>query len=297
MNRRHLNLLRLAFVSMLTVAAAALDAAGFLGPAQPYPRTDDQRAWNIPFEPFRIVGPIHYVGTAELGSYLITSDAGHILIDTGLEEQATQLIASIERLGFKVSDIKVLLNSQAHFDHAAGFAELKKRSGAKMLASAKDALMLEAGGNGDPAFGDKYLFPAVKVDGHIADGQVVAVGPLKLTAHLTPGHTKGTTTWEMTVRDQNRDLRVFFVGSTSIQPDVSGLNNPKYPEIRADLDRTYATYKTFQPDIFLSQHAGYYGLADKFAKLKAGASPNPFIDPEGYKAQIARLEEDYKKVR
>jgi len=282
---------------MIIRALGALVLAVATLAAQPYPRTDEQRAWNKPFEPFRIAGPVHYVGTADLASYLITSDAGHILLDTGLEENAAQLIASIERLGFKVSDIKVLLNSQAHFDHAAGFAEMKKRSGARLLVSAKDAPRLEAGGKGDPAMGDRFLFPAVKVDGHIEDGQVVAVGPLKLTAHLTPGHTKGTTTWEMTVRDQNRDLRVLFVGSTSIVPDVSALNNPKYPEIKADYDRTYATLKTFQPDIFLSQHAGYYGLADKFAKLKAGASPNPFIDPEGYKAQIARLEEAYRKVR
>lgn len=280
-------------LTLIVVAVAAVT----LFAAQPYPRTDDQRAWNKPFEPFRIIGSIHYVGTADLASYLITSDAGHILLDSGLEENAAQLVASIERLGFKVRDIKVLLNSQAHFDHAAGLAEMKKQSGARLLASAKDALMLEAGGKGDPAFGERFLFPAVKVDGHIEDGQVVTVGPLKLTAHLTPGHTKGTTTWETTVREQGRDLRVLFVGSTSIQPDESGLNNPKYPEIRADYDRTYAKLKTFQPDVFLGQHAGYYGLADKFAKLKAGASPNPFIDPEGYKAQIARLEEAYRKVR
>jgi metallo-beta-lactamase class B len=280
----------------LAVAVAVAATALVTLAAQPYPRNDVQRAWNAPFEPFRIIGPIHYVGTADLASFLITSDAGHILLDTGLEEPATQLVASIERLGFKVSDIKVLLNSQSHFDHAAGFAALKKRSGARLLASAKDAPVLEAGGKNDPAL-EGLAFPAVKVDGHIEDGQVVTVGPLKLTAHLTPGHTKGTTTWEMTVRDQNRDLRVLFVGSTSIVPDVSALNNPKYPEIRADLDRTYAKLKTFQPDIFLSQHAGYYGLADKFAKLKAGATPNPFIDPDGYKAQLARLEEAYRRVR
>jgi metallo-beta-lactamase class B len=279
---------------LLTVLAVAVAAVTLLA-AQPYPRNAVQRDWNAPFEPFRIIGSIHYVGTADLGSYLITSDAGHILLDTGLEEQATQLLASIERLGFKVSDIKVLLNSQPHFDHAAGLAEVKKRSGARLLVSAKDAPVLEAGGKNDPAL--DFTFPAVKVDAHIDDGQIVAVGPLKLTAHLTPGHTKGTTTYEMTVRDGNRDLRVLFVGSTTIVPDVSALNNPKYPEIRADLDRTYAKLKTFQPDVFLGQHAGLYGLADKFAKLKAGASPNPFIDPDGYKAQIARLEEAYRKVR
>jgi metallo-beta-lactamase class B len=314
--------IKLLSTQLLSTTLAIITTATLLSaqPPQPpqqssstsYPRTDEQRAWNKPFEPFRIIGPIHYVGTADLASYLITSDAGHILLDSGLESNAAQLIASIEKLGFRLRDIKVILNSQSHFDHAAGLAEIKKRSGARLLASAKDTIVLEAGGKNDPAFGNELQFPAVKVDGPIADGQVVTVGPNALTAHLTPGHTPGTTTWTMTVRDSapgaggsnssagnasaattGRDYRVVFVGSMTVI--LEKLDTPTYPEARADFERTFKTLKALQPDIFLAQHAGIFGLADKYARLKAGATPNPFIDPEGYPKVIARYEEAYRK--
>lgn len=274
---------------MVTAVAAMVAAATLAaGPSDP-------PEWNQPYEPFTIVGNVHYVGTADLGSYLITSDAGHVLLDTGADENATLLFASIERLGFKVRDIKLLLNTQAHYDHAAGFAALKKRSGGRMLASPKDAIALESGGKDDFAFGDGGPFPAVKVDERLRNGQVVTVGPIALTARFTPGHTKGATTWTMTVREKGRDYLVVFPSSVSINPGVVIHGNTKYPEIEADYERTYATLKSLTPDVFLGQHAGFYGLVEKHARLKAGATPNPFIDPAGYRLIIEKHEAAHRK--
>lgn len=274
--------------------AVALASAALVGPVslsavQSYPPV-----WNQPFEPFTIVGNVHYVGTADLASYLITSDAGHILLDTGVDEKATLLLASVERLGFKPADIKILINSQAHYDHAAGFAELKKRTGARLLASPKDATTLESGGKGDYVFGDESPYPVVKVDERLKDGQVVTLGPNALTARFTPGHTRGSTTWTMTVREKGRDYRVVFASSVGINEPTTIKGNTKYPEIETDFNHTYATLKSLQPDIFLGQHAGFYGLADKRARQKAGAATNPFIDPEGYRTILAKAEAGFR---
>lgn len=262
--------------------------------AQDYPRTDDQRAWNKPAEPFRIIGPIHYVGTFDLASYLISTRAGHIVMDSGLESNAAQLRASIEALGFAVKDVRILLNTQAHFDHAAGLAALKQMTGARMLASAEDAALLESGGRNDPTFGDSLTFPPVEVDEVIEDGERVTLGDVTLTAHITPGHSKGTTTWTMTVQEGGRDLSVVFAGSTSIpSQDMVLVNNPRYPTVAADYKRTFAFLKSLQPDVFLTQHASAFGLHDKLERLQAGEKPNPFIDPEGYRRWLTGSERSF----
>jgi metallo-beta-lactamase class B len=281
--------------SGIVLALAVLCAATIV--AQDYPRTDAHRTWNQPAEPFRIVGPIHYVGTFDLASYLITTPAGHILIDTGLERSATQLEASIEKLGFHTRDIRILLNSQAHFDHAAGLAAMKKASGARMLASAADAEMLEAGGRGDFAFGDSLTFTPVKVDGTITHGQRITLGDVTLTAYLTPGHSRGTTTYTMSVRDGDRDLLVVFAGSTSVpNPDIPLTKNPTYPAIADDYKRTFAFLKSLKPDVFLTQHASSFGLHDKARRLRAGETPNPFIDPAGYAAWLTQSERSFLEL-
>lgn len=262
---------------------------------QDYPRTDDHRAWNKPFEPFRIIGNIYYVGTAELASFLITSTDGHVLIDSGLEDAATQLLASIATLGFDARDIEVLLNTQAHFDHANGLAALKGVSRASMVASDADRVSLESGGRDDFAFGDELTFAPVKVDRVIRDGETVAVGPTTLTAHLTPGHSKGTTTWTMVVGEGGQDYRVVFAGSTTVVTDQVR-NNPKYPTLVADFEQTFATLRALPVDVFLTQHAGAYGLHDKAARLRAGATPNPFIDPDGYKRWVENGERNFRKL-
>lgn len=262
--------------------------------AQDYPRTPDQRAWNKPAEAFRIIGPIHYVGTFDLASYLISTPEGHILMDSGLEADAAQLRRSIASLGFDVKDVRILLNTQAHFDHAAGLAALKKMSGARMLASAADAALLESGGRNDPAFGDSLTFPPVAVDAVIKDGERVTLGGITLTAHLTPGHSKGTTSWAMTVQEGGRELSVLFAGSTSIpDPDMTLVNNPRYPTLVDDYKRTFTLLKSRTPDVWLTQHASAFGLHEKLARLKADAQPNPFIDPEGYRHWITGSERSF----
>jgi len=254
--------------------------------AQGYPKTDDHRAWNRPFEPFRLIGNVYYVGTADLASFLITSPEGHVLLDSGLEDAATQLLASMAKLGFNARDIKVLLNTQAHFDHAAGLAALKGASGASMVASEADRPVLESGGRDDFAFGNDLTFAPVKVDRVVRDGETVAVGPTTFTAHLTPGHTKGTTTWTTVAREGGQEYRVVFAGSTSINPGVPVRNNPRYPNMLADFEKTFATLRSLPVDVFLTQHGSAYGLTDKAARLSAGATPNPFIDPDGYKRWV-----------
>jgi metallo-beta-lactamase class B len=275
----------------VVAASVALIAASSV---QDYPRTDEHRAWNKPAEPFRIIGPIHYVGTFDLASYLITTAAGHILMDSGLESDAAQIQSSIKKLGFDPRAIRILLNTQAHFDHAAGLAALKRLSGARLLASAGDASMLEAGGRGDFAFGDSLRFTPVAVDGHVAHGEQVSLGEVTLTAHLTPGHSKGTTTWTMTVPDGGRDLSVVFAGSTSVpNPDVVGTNDWKYPTLVDDYKRSFGVLKALRPHVFLTQHASAFNLHDKARRLKNGETPNPFIDPAGYREWITRSERSF----
>ncbi len=262
--------------------------------AQDYPRNDDHRAWNKPTTPFRIVGPIHYVGTFDLASYLITTSQGHILMDSGLESNAAQLRSSIEALGFAVKDVRILLNTQAHFDHAAGLAAIKAASGARMLASAADAALLESGGHDDPVFGDTLTFTPVKVDEILKDGQQVTLGDVSLTAHMTPGHSRGTTSWSMTVNEGGRALHVLFAGSTSIpSSDMVLVGNQRYPTVVADYKRTFAFLKARTPDVWLTQHASAFGLHDKAARLKAGESPNPFIDPNGYSRWLTGSERSF----
>ena len=276
------------------VSLAALAALTVVGAAQDYPRTADQRMWNQPAEPFRVIGSIHYVGTFDLASYLITTTAGHILMDSGLESSAAQLQSSIEKLGFSVRDVRILLNTQAHFDHAAGLAALKKLSGARLLASRGDAPILEAGGRGDPIFGDSLMFPPVKVDGFIEDGQKVTLGDVTLTARATPGHSPGTTTWTMTARERQRELSVVFAGSTSVpNPDMPLVNNQRYPTVAEDYKSTFALLKSLTPDVFLTQHASAFALHEKFKRLQAGETPNPFIDPKGYREWVMRSERSF----
>jgi metallo-beta-lactamase class B len=275
-----------------TVVAIAVLCATAV--AQDYPRTPDQRGWNQPADPFRLMGPIHYVGTFDLATYLITTPAGHIVIDSGLESDAKQIQAGIQALGFKLRDVRILLNTQAHFDHAAGLATLKKVSGARMLASAADAVMLEAGGRGDFAFGDALAFAPVEVDETINDGQRITLGDVALTAHLTPGHTKGTTTFTMRLREAGRERLVVFAGSTSIpNPDMPLTNNARYPNLAADYKRTFAFLKGLKPDVFLTQHAAAFALHDKARRLKAGETPNPFIDPSGYSQWVTASERSF----
>jgi metallo-beta-lactamase class B len=253
--------------------------------AGPAARQFDASSWNRPFEPFTIAGPIHYVGTSELAAFLITTPAGHALIDGGLPESAPLIERSIRQLGFKVEDVELLLTTQAHFDHVGSLAALQKASGGKVMVMAGDAALVEAGGKGDYLFGDSQQFPAVKVDRVLQDGDIVNLGGITLKAVLTPGHTKGCTTWTTEIADGGRTLKVAFAGSTGVNPGTVLPSMPTYPTIGADFDRAFKAQAALTPDIWLAAHASLFGLAEKRANQKTGG-PNPFIDPDGWKRSV-----------
>ena len=252
------------------------------------------RAWNAPVEPFHVIGDVYYVGAAEITSFLITTPEGHILLDGGFAETAPQILANIKKLGYKPEDVKILLNSQAHYDHAAGLAALKRATGARLFATREDAVLLENGGKDDFAFGDKYPFEPVKVDRFVEDGEKIKLGHLTLEAVLTPGHTKGCTTWTLVTREVDRKISVVFVGSTTA-PGYQLAANEKYPNIVADFERTFSILKKLKPDVFLASHGNFFNLTEKAAKRRAGISPNPFIDPQGYRDFLTKTEAQFRE--
>ncbi|MGH9371261.1 MAG: subclass B3 metallo-beta-lactamase, partial [Vicinamibacterales bacterium] len=254
---------------MRSCATRFLFVAVLIVPALPSAQqTGAQRAaWNQPVEPFRIIGNVNYVGAAGVSAFLITTPSGSILLDGGLPETVAQIARNIETLGFKVADVKYLLNSHAHFDHAGGLAELKKLSGAAFVASTGDAEALKSGG---PSM------PAVDVDRIIKDGDTLTLGDTTLTARVTPGHTKGCTTWTMTATDNGRPRNVLFYCSTSVVDRLVG--NTGYPGIVADYERSFTTFRSMKADVFLANHPVFFGLEDKRTRMAVGR-PNPFIDP------------------
>ncbi len=232
--------------------------------------------WTKPVAPFHIIGNIYYVGTQDLAAYLITTPDGDILIDGTLEQNVPQIERNIATLGFRVSDIKILLNTHAHYDHAAGLAALKRDSKATLYASAPDAPILERGYiTFGPTASDH--FPPVKVDRIIKDDESVGLGGVKLTAHLTPGHTPGCTSWTMPVTEVGVEHQVIFYCSTSVAGNPL-VGNKAYPQIAADYEASFAKLKTLKADVFLAPHAIFYNPQKKLALRKDGA-PNPFIDP------------------
>lgn len=253
---------------------------------------DDRRA-NTPIEPFQIVGNIYYVGAAEVTSFLITSPKGHILIDGGYAETVPQIKANVIKLGFNLHDIKYLLNTQAHMDHAGGLNELKKLTNAKMLASEGDKVLLENGGKGDFAFGDTLPFTPVMVDRVIKDGETIKLGGTKLKTILMPGHTKGSTAWSMEITDAGRKLNVLFLSSAS-SPGYRFYNNSGYPDIIAVYEKTFARLKTLTPDVFLASHGSFFNLLEK-AERRGKDKTNPFIEQETYKTYLADAEKDFRE--
>ncbi len=248
-------------------------------------------SWTARTGPVHIIDNIYYVGTVDLASYLITTPAGHILIDTGMAQNAEAIGAGITALGFKVRDVRILLTTQAHFDHVGAFARVQAMTGARVLVSAGDAPLVEGGGKGDYLFGSTYYFEPTKVDGIVKDGEAVRLGGVELTPHLTPGHTPGDTTWTMTVKDEQGVARnVVFAGSTSVNPGTKLVGNDKYPAIADDYRRAFTVLKQLPCDVFLAAHASAFDGPAKMARARAGATPNPFIDPDGYTQAIARSE-------
>jgi metallo-beta-lactamase class B len=240
--------------------------------------------WNAPFKPFCIIGNIYYVGPSGISSFLITTPKGNILIDTGFEMTVPRIRESVKQLGLRIEDIKIILNSHAHLDHAGGDALMKQLTGAQIEMSEADAAMLAAGGTNDftPYSREMIRYPPAKADRLLHDCDLVSLGGTTLTCHLTPGHTKGCTTWTMDVTDDGKTYHVLFFGSTSILPGVSLTHNTQYPGIADDFAATYRKLKALPCDVFLAPHAGFFGLDDKAARLGRGEKPNPFIAPAGY---------------
>ena len=252
-------------------------------------------AWTRPFPPFRIVGNLYYVGSEELASYLITTPQGDILINSNLESSPPQIKRSVEALGFHFSDIKVLLISHAHFDHCAGSASVKKLTGAQYFVMDSDVPVVESGGRTDFQFGaDKSMqFPPARVDRVLHDGDTVRLGGTVLTAHLTAGHTKGTTTWTMDETEAGKTLHVVIVGSPNVLSSYKLLGNKSYPQIADDFRKQFQILKALPCDIFLGAHGSYFGLRSKYERWKRGDG-SAFIDPGGYKRYVADHEQAFE---
>lgn len=252
---------------------------------------EESRRWNQPVKPFKVIGNVYYVGATEVSAFLITTSEGHILLDSGFLETVPQIQQNVAQLGFRFEDIKILLNSHAHSDHAGGLARLKELTGAKLMVSEGDVTQLARGGKDDPNFGDRFLFSPVTVDRTLRDGDTVKLGDVVLTARLTPGHTKGCTTWIMKVREGAKLYDVAFVGSTTA-PGYKLVGNDKYPDIVQDYEQTFRLLKNLPVDVYLAAHGSAFGLIEKI-KLLGQSAQNPFIDPAGFKRMLARTENQF----
>jgi metallo-beta-lactamase class B len=270
---------------LLTASFFAVDRAF----AQPSPD------WTEPFPPFRIAGNLYYVGSKGLANYLVTTPQGNILINSDLEANVPLIQASIENLGFKFQDTKILVISHAHWDHDAGSALLKEKTGATYMVMDADVPVVESGGKSDFAYGNvaANLYRPAKVDRILHDGDEVRLGDTVLVAHLTPGHTKGCTTWTMKVMENKKTYDVVIVGSPNVNTGYKLIDNAAYPQIAADYERSFRVLKSLPADIFLGAHGAYFGLEEKYPLLKEGQA-NPFVDPTRYKNFVTEKERDFQ---
>ena len=246
------------------------------------------------FPPHRIVGNVYYVGSKALATYLITTPDGHILINSGFEETVPLIRASVESLGFKMRDVKIVLASHAHSDHVAGHAALKELTGAQVFVMNGDDAVISSGGVG------QYFYPddrwtKCEVDRVLKDREEVKLGGTTLVARLTPGHTRGCTTWTWKTTDGGKDYHVVVIGSPNVNPGYRLVDNPDYPRIAEDFSKTFEVLKSLPCDIFLGAHGDYYGMLAKYERLK-GADHNPFIDPDGYRAYVELKEKAFRKT-
>lgn len=255
-----------------------------------------QNDWTEPFPPFRIAGNLYYVGSKGLANYLVTTPKGHILINSDLEANVPLIRTSVESLGFKFTDIKILLISHAHWDHDAGSALIKELTGAKYMVMDADVSVVESGGKSDFHYSNDAttLYTPTKVDHVLHDGDQVRLGDAVLTAHLTPGHTKGCTTWTMKVQDGKKTRDVVIVGSPNVNPGYKLVGNELYPSIAEDFARTFQILNSLPCDYFLGAHGSYFDMEAKYRQMKAGVS-TAFIDPVGYKKYVAERENAFRR--
>jgi metallo-beta-lactamase class B len=255
-------------------------------------------SWEKPAEAFKILGPIHYVGTEDLAVYLIATPEGHIVIDGGVKGAIPAIEGSIRALGFKPEDIKLLLTTQAHYDHVASMAHFQRLSKARVEVMAGDAPLLESGGRTDYLFsrwGESSLFDPVKPTRILNDGDKVSLGGVTLTARHTPGHTPGCTTFITEITDGGRTYTVVFPGSMTINPGTRLVGEESYPGIASDYARSLDLLESLKPDVVLMAHASAFDLAGKRDRLKKDPSSQPFVDVSGYRAMISAKRADLLK--
>ncbi len=258
------------------------------------PVAAQNEAWTRPFPGHRVIGNFYAVGTYDLAVFLITSDEGHILINTGVEDSTAQIRENIESLGFRLEDVEILLQMQSHWDHTAALAEIKEITGAEMWATAADAPVLEDGGFSDPHFGGRESFTPVSVDKIIADGDLIELGTTRLTVIETPGHTAGSSSYAMQVSEGGRDYNVVIANMGTINPGKQLVVDPTYPGVADDFAETFRKQKAWDVDVWVAAHGSQYGLHGKY---EAGQdySPDTFVDPDGFLAAVERLEGLYRE--
>lgn len=278
-----------------TAAPADVQSANSQAPAVPPGLPADftpPEGWTKPFPAHRVIGNLYAVGMEDLSVFLITTDEGHILINTGLADSTAMIQSNMESLGFRLQDVRILLSMQAHFDHTAALAEIKALTGAEMWGTAKDTRILEDGGFSDPHFGGAQSFEPVKVDRRLADGDVIELGDVRLTMHDHPGHTEGSSSYSMTVSEGGRDYSVLIANMGTINPGKKLLVDPTYPGVADDFARTYREQKALDVDVWVAAHGSQYGLLEKYTPGQ-DYSPDTFVDPEGFVAAVEALEAIY----
>jgi metallo-beta-lactamase class B len=250
--------------------------------------------WYEPFPAHKVIGNVYYVGSKDLATYLITTSEGHILINSGFERTVPLIQKSVEALGFKMTDVKILLASHAHSDHVAGLALLQKMTGAKVFIMRGDAEVIAGGGKGQYLYTTDRWTPC-KVDRVLKDRDEVKLGGVTLVARLTPGHTRGCTTWTWQVEDGGKKYAVVAIGSPNVNPGFQLVNNKEYAEIADDFATTFKVLKSLPCDVFLGAHGSYYGMVERHALLAKGQK-NVFVNSEGYKEYVAQKEQAFRRT-
>jgi metallo-beta-lactamase class B len=263
-------------------------------PVPAAPAGAEPAAWYEPFPAHRIAGSTYYVGSKDLACYLVATPEGHFLINTGLEETVPLIRASVESLGFAMTDIKVILASHAHSDHCAGHARAQALTGAQVMVMAGDDGVIASGGAGQYLYTDSR-WAACPVDRVLTDGEEVTLGGVTLTARHTPGHTRGCTTWTWTVQEEGRELSVVVIGSPNVNPGYRLVDNADYPEIADDYARTFEVLSSLPCDIFLGAHGGYYGMVEKYERFRKHPAANPFIDTVGYEDYVLERRQAFQE--
>lgn len=248
---------------------------------------DGPEIWYRPADPFRIIGNVHYVGSADLTSFLITTSKGHILLDSGAPENVALVLQNIGRLGFDPREVKVILGSHAHVDHVGGIAALRRLTGAALWMSRADAELAARGGKGDPHFADRFSYPPFVADHLVENRKPVTLGGVAMMPLITPGHTKGCTTWTVQVEDAGTRREVVFLCSVTA-PDYQLVGNPRHPDAVDDFRQTFRILRDLRPDVFLASHGSFFDLLGKRARM--GDGRNPFIDPERWARFLDRSE-------